>query len=1776
VSEDIRGGRVVLDVVADSSRLEPDLREDVRRAQARVRARVQVEVDAERARVELERLAAERRVASVRAEADVARAQADLDRVAAGRRVAEIRAEADVARARADLDRAANARVAEVRAEADVARAQTDLDRVTQRRRVAEIRAEADAAAAQARLDRVADQRRVAEIRLEADVAAAQARLDRVADQRRVAEVRAEADVARAQADLDRVARQRRIADIRAEADVATARARLDRVADQQRVATVRVEADIAAAQERIDRVADQRRISEIEVQARTDRARIDLDRLEQQRRLAEIRADAQVGEAAERLRLLTEQTRIARIRADAQTQEAAERLARLAAERRRAEIRADLEDQLARRRLQQLTRTRTVQIIARIGSAGTAVGSLTIFPGIAAGITLAAGALTQVAAGLVAVVGAAAPAVGVLGAIPGLLGAITQGIGGVVVGFSGVGDAVKAVGQAQAAAGAAAAAGGAQQEAAAARIAAAKDRIQQTTEALMWAEREAAQQVADAQQSVADAHERAARDVAQAERTLIDSQREAVAAQQDLNAARQQAIRDLQDMESAAANGRLSVEQAQISLERAGLARDQTNADETSTGLDRHQADLDFREAQQRLKDAQTQQRRLEDDAAKGRKAGVEGSDAVTRARQRLEEANRKVADSEAELRRAQVDGARDVARAQVMLGRAISSSSRTVTQAQHALLLAQRDLADAQASATATTAGQTAAQTALATAMGKLSPAGRRFVRFLTGTLVPAWGSVKKAVQESLLPPVQAGLTALLPLMGVFGRGLATAAGTIGQAFRDLAVNYLATPVFKDRFAQVLANNTTTLGIFAQAFEPLIRLFIALSLAAQPMIERFATFTTTTLDAWAAMAEGGEASGRLQAAFKTAGDALALLGSILSNTGRALFNLGKAGFDSGQRILLSIDAAADRWADWTESIEGQNAMADYFDKAEPTLRATARLLHDLGMVFIRLGDDETLTVLIEQIRTEMLPSVERIAVALNSTLGPALIQLFTDLFDLIADISEAGGGGFAAFINTLDRMIVTLDRLVSNPTIGPFIQALLKIAGVAAAFALLGGVIGKIISPLLFVFRILGPLLLRFALMQRLLGALRLAFLAVGRAILGPWGLAIIAIVAGLVLAYNKVDWFHDFVDATFRLIGQAATWLWERGIKPAFSAISTFITQTLIPTISRFWTFVVRPTFTAIGSFIAWWWDHVTKPVFAALVWYFRVVVGPVFAWLWTHIVRPTFSAIGSFVGWWWTNVVKPVFAGVVWFIQKVLGPVIAWLYNNVIKPYFRNMGLAIQATWTNVIRPAFDALKKAVLLVRDAFSTAITGIGKIWNGLKKIASDPVAFVVNTVYNKGIRGVWNKIAKLVGLPELPPFAYSTPTAPKPSGSTGGGRTVAFARGGVVPGYAPGVDSVPAMVSPGEGWLVPEAVRGLARTMGTTAKDAIQAINAAFSGRVSAPSRRRGDSGHYTLGGLVDRAKSVAERARTVGAWAKEGIQGVAGKIGGITLGTLAKGASAAFSPLRTLVTRALGTTPPWTFALNKAVNKILGGVVKTAGAKDAVAGLVGGGFGLGGTWPPAQAGVLSSNTAAAVNFIRSTWEQITSIGTLGSRPNKSDHPMGKALDAMIPGWSQSSGVALGNAIASWFTGHASTFGTKYVIWRDRINTGSGWRPYTHPNGPTDNPTLQHRDHVHVSLLDQGGYLQPGTTMVRNETGRVEPVLNPGQWAMFQRSLALVERLAASAPARATLATIPAQPTAGRGVTIEQLIVKGSDDMSMEELARLVAVELGWLVRA
>lgn len=219
----------------------------------------------------------------------------------------------------------------------------------------------------------------------------------------------------------------------------------------------------------------------------------------------------------------------------------------------------------------------------------------------------------------------------------------------------------------------------------------------------------------------------------------------------------------------------------------------------------------------------------------------------------------------------------------------------------------------------------------------------------------------------------------------------------------------------------------------------------------------------------------------------------------------------------------------------------------------------------------------------------------------------------------------------------------------------------------------------------------------------------------------------LGLAAIVGAIVFAYMKFESFRKVVDSVWAAIRIGIAFAWNKVIKPVFQGIWGFIQNTLIPIFKRLWAGVIRPVFGAIAKHIGVQ-IKIVRGVFTALHYIFKYIIFPIIRSLWVNVIRPVFSAIAKHVSAVWRNTLRPVFNALGTFIRDKVAPV---------------------------------------------FRKAVDAIGRIWDGLKEKARKPVAFLVNTVYNEGIR-------KMIGA--IP--GVKTPPSLK------------FASGGVLPGYSPGRD--------------------------------------------------------------------------------------------------------------------------------------------------------------------------------------------------------------------------------------------------------------------------------------------------------------------------------------------------------------------------------------------
>lgn len=293
--------------------------------------------------------------------------------------------------------------------------------------------------------------------------------------------------------------------------------------------------------------------------------------------------------------------------------------------------------------------------------------------------------------------------------------------------------------------------------------------------QSLAAAERNGARQIAQAQQQVrqaktaaADAivqaaqrNAQAARAIEDAERSLARSQQDARRAQQDLTDARREAAQELQDLNTQLAGAQLSQRDAALGVQEAQAELNRTRAaGSKATQLDIDRAQLAYDQAVQRLKEQTTETARLKTETAAANKAGVDGSDTVRSAQERLAQANeqvedrtRAVRDAQAEAARTQIETARQVAQAQERVGEATANVAQAQQSAAEAVASAQRQIASASQSAAGGVDQAAIAQAKYKAALAKMTPAARQTFNAFT-SLRTAFGAWSRSLQPAVMP--------------------------------------------------------------------------------------------------------------------------------------------------------------------------------------------------------------------------------------------------------------------------------------------------------------------------------------------------------------------------------------------------------------------------------------------------------------------------------------------------------------------------------------------------------------------------------------------------------------------------------------------------------------------------------------------------------------------------------------------------------------------------------------------------------------------------------------------------------------------------------------------------------------------------------------------------------------------------------------------------------------------------------------------------------------
>jgi hypothetical protein len=948
------------------------------------------------------------------------------------------------------------------------------------------------------------------------------------------------------------------------------------------------------------------------------------------------------------------------------------------------------------------------------------------------------AGVISSISAlisGLFAVTSAALAATPALIVLPGIFAAIGQGALAAKLAFSGMGDAIK--------------------------------ELKKPTKAA----KDNADRIEQAENRLLRVLESNRESLARADKNLERAER-------DLTEARKEAAESLQQLNFDAEDAAISERRAAIELEKARetLARVQ---DLPPNSRARREAELAYAEADLNLRRAKDRNSDLAAETEEANRKGVEGSDEVVAATERVQEAIDDKARAE-----------RDAIRAQL--------------EAEKELEKARKGTEDAAASTTS--------------ALDKLSDEARRFAEFIVG-LEGDMLKLKHAAGRELFGPLEQAIQKLVDdLFPVLERILEKTGGALGRVAVHIA-DVVTEARNLEELERIGDTNVYVIEGLGEAFGNLYDVLLSLLDAAGPLIQRFVDWIVTVTERWKTSLEDmnsaaeGEVS-ELTEYFNRAGDVAAQLGEIFSNIGDALMNLGAAASgpgSGGQNLLDLFQEATERWATFTEEALEDGRLETFFIEIAENFASISRFLAGLTGVFIRLGNNPGIKGFFDTLNQGGgLQMLEGAFDTLTSA-GPAVAEFLLELGETLAYFTESES--IENFFGVMTTGLEYLNKALANETVREIflmtaaflgaakgVQLMLKVgwffskafagyfvkafdvvkafggaiyklggllAGDVGAFRILltgGGAvaaIGAVIGALVLMWK--NSETFRTAVMNLVAGvfvALTNAFYTIKEAIdaaLEPFG--------GMNGAWESLNyWMGQVGDFMGTYIIPLIQFLLVEAIDVAAIAISYFIgiISSIIQVFQGVWEFVqgifalFKGDMDGVSEHFGKAWEKIKGAISTAIqfAWDFlKEIFGKILDWvedIFGVDIRAIFSGIGDFIGGVWEGI-KTAFSTAWGFITGVIsgiGNIFSTAFSvvsDVVEGVLNGIGLGFQKVGSFISGVAGT--------ITGAFKTAFNFVADIWNNTAGKLSWTVPWWVPKIGNATI-----------AVPKIPTFDTAT----------------------------------------------------------------------------------------------------------------------------------------------------------------------------------------------------------------------------------------------------------------------------------------------------------------------------------------------------------------------------------------------------------------------------
>ncbi len=541
--------------------------------------------------------------------------------------------------------------------------------------------------------------------------------------------------------------------------------------------------------------------------------------------------------------------------------------------------------------------------------------------------------------------------------------------------------------------------------------------------------------------------------------------------------------------------------------------------------------------------------------------------------------------------------------------------------------------------------------------------------------------------------------GIEGIMNLAAASGEDLATTSDIVTDALTALGLSAKDSGHFADILAAASSNANTNVSMMGETFKYCAPVAGALGFSAEDTAEAIGLMANAGIKSSQAGTAMRSMMTNLTGEVKFVGDAFGELTIQTTNTDGSMRSLGDILADC--RAAFSQMSESEKAAN-AEALVGKNAMSGF-----------------LAVMNAAPGDIEKLNSAINNCDG----TAEKMAATMQDNLAGQLTILKSQLEELAISIGEILMPYIRQIVGWIQGLVDWLNGLDEGTK-----KIIVTVALVAAALGPVLIVIGKVVGAIGTIMTVIPQIAGAISGVIGFVSGTVIPAISAVVAAIGWVPLAIAAVVAILVVLYNKCEWFRDAVNAIWTKIKEFFVSAWE--------VICSFFTET----IPNAWNSLVS-FFQGIPA----WWSGLWQSVgdFFSNIW-MNMMNNPVLTGI-VDMIRSLWENLSTTLQGIW-NGIKTVASGA-WELIKnvVLGPVL--LLIDLVTGNFTKLKEDAANIWNNIKNAASNIWNGIKQVVGSLAQGLANHVSILFNGLKTTIANIWTAIKNTASS-----AWNGLKNLV----------------------------------------------------------------------------------------------------------------------------------------------------------------------------------------------------------------------------------------------------------------------------------------------------------------------------------------------------------------------------------------------------------------------------------------